>query len=56
MTSGEPEKTGEVRQEVPGPQEDIDFRDQKKAPKQAGVQVGKQENPQRKAPGLSAEP
>lgn len=41
MTSGEPEKTGEVRQEVPGPQEDIDFRDQKKAPKQASKSVNR---------------
>lgn len=50
-----PEWTGEVRREVPASQEDSDFRDQKKAPKQAGGQVCKQENPQRKAPGLSVQ-
>lgn len=36
------------------PQEEIDLRDQKKTPKQAGKWVSKQENTQRKAPGSSA--
>lgn len=49
-----PEKSGEVRGKLRGPQEDIDFREQKKTPKQAGGRVGKQENTQRKAPGSSA--
>lgn len=46
-----PEKSGDVRQELHGPQEGIDLRDQKKTPKQAGRRVSKQENTQRKAPG-----
>lgn len=49
-----PEKCGEVRRELHSPQEDIDFRGQKKTPKQAGRRVSKQENTWRKAPGPSA--